>query len=185
MHYKQVFVLSPGRSGSKTFIEACAHITNYSAAHESLSAKLGEERFAYPMHHIEADNRLVWFTGELAHRFSEDVLYVNLIRDRDSTIESFQHRLKNSSYRASIMNAFAHGILMKPGDWREDQERDLAAFYVETVKSNIDFFLKDRNHHVVHLEDGSKSFTEFLQMIGAEGDMDKIVSTWQTVHNAR
>ena len=83
------------------------------------------------------------------------------------------------------MSAFAHGILMKPGDWREDQERDLAAFYVQTVKSNIDFFLKDRNHHVVHLEDGSKSFTEFLHMIGAEGDMDKILSTWQMVHNAR
>jgi hypothetical protein len=185
MHYKQVFVLSPGRSGSKTFIEACAHITNYSAAHESLSSKLGNERFAYPAHHIEADNRLAWFTGELANRFSEDVLYVSLIRDLDSTIESFQHRLRSSSYRASIMNAFAHGILMKPGDWREDQERDLAAFYVQTVKSNIDFFLKGRHHHVVHLEDGSKSFTEFLYMIGAEGDMDKIVSTWQTVHNAR
>jgi hypothetical protein len=185
MRYKQVFVLSPGRSGSKTFAAACSQITNYSAAHESLSAKLGDERFAYPMHHIEADNRLVWFTGELASRFSEDVLYVNLIRDLDSTIESFHDRLKNSSYRASIMNAFAHGILMKPGDWREDQERDLAAFYVKTVKSNIDFFLKDRHHHVVHLEDGARSFLKFLELIEAEGDIDEILSTWQTVHNAR
>jgi hypothetical protein len=185
MRYKQVFVLSPGRSGSKTFVEACSHITNYSAAHESLSSKLGNERFAYPAHHIEADNRLVWFTGDLANRFPENVLYVNLIRDLDSTIESFQDRFKNSSYRASIMNAFAHGILMKPGDWRQDQWRELAAFYVETVRSNIEIFLKDRHHHVVHLEDGSRSFTEFLQMIDAEGDMDKILAAWKTVHNAR
>ena len=128
MRFKNIFVLSPGRSGSKTFIEASSHLTNYSAAHESLSAHLGDKRFAYPSDHIEADNRLIWFTGELAKRFSDDVLYINLIRDFDATVDSFYHRLQNSSYRASIMNAFAHGILMKPGDWRVDQERDLAAF---------------------------------------------------------
>jgi hypothetical protein len=83
------------------------------------------------------------------------------------------------------MNAFAHGILMKPGDWRADQERDLAAFYVQTVQSNIEFFLKDRNHLTVHLEDGGESFNEFLQLIKGEGDMGKVRSTWLEVHNAR
>jgi hypothetical protein len=83
------------------------------------------------------------------------------------------------------MNAFAHGILMKPGDWRADQERDLAAFYVQTVQSNIEYFLKDRLHHTVHLEDGGESFNEFLKMIRAEGDMEKVRSTWLEVHNAR
>jgi hypothetical protein len=185
MRFKNIFVLSPGRSGSKTFIEASSHLTNYSAAHESLSAHLGDKRFAYPSDHIEADNRLIWFTGELAERFSDDVLYINLIRDFDATVDSFYHRLQNSSYRASIMNAFAHGILMKPGDWRADQERDLAAFYVQTVQSNIELFLKDRDHHTVHLEDGGGSFNEFLQMISAEGDLERVRSTWLTVHNAR
>jgi hypothetical protein len=146
---------------------------------------LGDKRFDYPAHHIEADNRLIWFTGELAQRFSQDVLYINLIRDFDATVDSFHHRLQNSSYRASIMNAFAHGILMKPGDWKKEQERDLAAFYVETVQSNIEFFLKDRLHHTVHLEDGGESFNEFLQMIRAEGDMEKVRATWLEVHNAR
>lgn len=83
------------------------------------------------------------------------------------------------------MNAFAHGILMKPGDWRAEQERDLAAFYVQTVQSNIEYFLTDRLHHTVHLEDGGESFNEFLQMIRAEGDMEKVRSTWLEVHNAR
>ncbi len=185
MRFKNIFVLSPGRSGSKTFIEASSHLTNYSAAHESLGAHLGDKRFAYPSDHIEADNRLIWFTGELAKRFSDDVLYINLIRDFDATVDSFYHRLQNSSYRASIMNAFAYGILMKPGDWRADQERELAAFYVQTVQSNIELFLKDRVHHTVHLEDGGESFNEFLQMISAEGDLEKVRSTWLTVHNAR
>lgn len=185
MLYSNVFVLSPGRSGSKTFVEASSHLRNYTSSHESLASQLCDQRFAYPAHHIEADNRLTWFTGELATRFPEDVLYINLIRDFDATVNSFQHRLQNSAYRASIMNAFAHGIVMKPGDWREDQQRDLATFYVETVKSNIEFFLKDRPHHVVHLEDEGKSFDEFLNLISAEGDLEKVRSTWLQVHNAR
>jgi hypothetical protein len=182
---KNVFVLSPGRSGSKTFVEACLHLSNYSAAHESLSSKIGGERFAYPINHIEADNRLTWFTGELAKRFTEDVLYINLIRDFQATVDSFHHRLKNSQYRASIMNAFAHGILEKPRDWREDQEHDLARFYVETVQSNIELFLKERPHHIVHLEDGGKTFDEFLRIIDAKGDLDAARATWLKVHNAR
>ncbi len=185
MTFKNVFVLSPGRSGSKTFVEACLHLSNYSAAHESLSSKIGDERFAYPINHIEADNRLTWFTGELAKRFKEDVLYVNLIRDFDATVDSFHHRLHNSQYRASIMNAFAHGIIEKPKDWREDQEHDLARFYVETVQSNIELFLKDRPHYVVHLQDGGKSFNEFLNIVGAEGKLEVARATWLQVHNAR
>lgn len=74
---------------------------------------------------------------------------------------------------------------MKPADWRADQERDLAAFYVETVQSNIEFFLKDRTHLTVYLEDGGESFNEFLQLIKGEGDMSKVRATWLEVHNAR
>jgi hypothetical protein len=183
--FNQVFVLSPGRSGSKTFVEACSHLTNYSSAHESLSSKLGDDRFSYPDRHIEADNRLTWFTGQLATRFPDDVLYIHLIRDFDATVESFHHRLRNSAYRSSIMSAFGHGILMKPGDWAQDQERDLAQFYVETVHSNIKYFLNNRLHHVVNLEDGGESFGKFLEIIGAEGDLDQARATWLKVHNAR
>ena len=83
------------------------------------------------------------------------------------------------------MNAFAHGILEKPRDWREDQKHDLARFYVETVQSNIELFLKDRPHLVVHLQDEGKSFDEFLRIIHAEGDLDAARATWLQVHNAR
>ncbi len=53
-----VFVLCTGRCGSTTFIKACAHITNYTAAHESRTGLLGSDRLDYPGKHIEADNRL-------------------------------------------------------------------------------------------------------------------------------
>lgn len=186
MIYKNVFVLSPGRSGSKSFVAASAHLTNYTAAHESLSAKLGAERFAYPVQHIEADNRLCWFFGDLAAKFSgEEILYIHLIRDYQETADSFLHRLRNSNYRASIMNAFAHGILMKPGDWTPEQESLVARFYVDTIHSNIKDFLKDKKHLTVHLQDGGLSFDNFLLEIDAEGDLSAARITWQQIHNAR
>lgn len=152
---KNIFVLSPGRSGSKTFIEACSHLSNYSSSHESLASKFGSDRFAYPEHHIEADNRLCWFFGELSAKYSgAEVLYIHLIRDLQQTADSFLHRLRNSNYRASIMSAFSHGILMKPGDWTPEEEALVARFYVDTIHSNIGNFLKDKKHLVVHLQDG-------------------------------
>jgi hypothetical protein len=60
-----VFVLNTGRCGSVTFIEACRHIRNYSAAHESRATLIGEQRLAYAANHIETDNRLCWFLGRL------------------------------------------------------------------------------------------------------------------------
>lgn len=186
MHYKNIFVLSPGRSGSKSFIEASAHLTNYTAAHESRAARLGDERFNYPEFHIEADNRLCWFYGEMSRRFSgEDVLYIHLKRNLHDTVESFLHRLRNSNYRSSIMTAFSHGILMKPKDWKEEEEEDLAKFYVETVHANINDFLKNKNHMVVHLQDGGETFSQFLTAIGAEGDLKASSATWGEIHNAR
>jgi hypothetical protein len=186
VRYKNVFVLSPGRSGSKSFVEATAHLTNYTSAHESLAARLGDQRFKYPDFHIEADNRLCWFFGEMSSRFSgEDVLYIHLKRNLQDTADSFLHRLRNSNYRASIMNAFSHGILMKPGDWSPDEEADVAKFYVDTIHSNISDFLKDKNHMVVQLQDGGETFDQFLYTIEAQGDLELVRSTWKQIHNAR
>lgn len=186
MLYENVFVLSPGRSGSKTFVEACKELTNYSAAHESRASFLGDERFDYPKNHIEADNRLTWFPGEMERRFSsEEVLYINLQRDFDQTVDSFLHRFRNSNYRSSIMQAFAHGIVMKPKDWREDEELEVAKFYVRTVQSNISAFLKDKNSLDVFLGDDGSSFDQFLQEVDAVGDLDAVRKNWNTVFNAR
>lgn len=186
MQYRHIFVLSPGRSGSQTFAEACQHLTNYSAAHESLSSKLGNERFAFPENHIEVDNRLCWFFGEMEKRFDDnETLYINLQRDHSKTVDSFLHRLRNSQYRSSIMSAFAHGIIMKSGDWKAEEELDLASFYVDTVQSNIEHFLRGRRHLVVSRDDGGESFAEFLKEISAEGDLEQAINTWNQVFNAR
>lgn len=186
MRYRNVFVLSPGRSGSKTFVEACKHLTNYTALHESRAGKLGDERFNYPEFHIEADNRLSWFLGMLGDKYDDqEVLYVHLSRDFDKTVESFVHRLRNSDYKSSIMRAFAHGILMKPGVWNPDEEIELSKLYVNTIHANINEFLRHRNHLSVSLEDNGVSFSHFLKEISAEGDLDAAKKTWLKIHNAR
>ena len=53
----RVFILCTGRTGSTTIIKAARHIKNYTADHESLARKFGEDRFKYPDNHIEADNQ--------------------------------------------------------------------------------------------------------------------------------
>jgi hypothetical protein len=83
------------------------------------------------------------------------------------------------------MNAFAHGIVMKPGDWTPDEETDVAKFYVETIHSNISNFVRDKNHLLVNLQDGGESFDQFLTAIDADGDLDAARATWKEIHNAR
>lgn len=186
MRYNNVLVLSPGRSGSKSFVEACKHLSNYSASHESRGGKLGEERFAFPQFHIEADNRLCWFLGPLSERFTDrEVLYVHLKRDYEATVDSFLHRLQNSTYRSSMISAFAQGVLMKPGDWTPEEEVEVVRLYVSTIHSNIELFLVTRNSITVELDDGGSSFDLVLDQISAEGNLTLTRNTWQQIHNAR
>jgi len=174
----RVFVLSPGRSGSATFAEACKHMTNFTAGHETRSG-LVEERFDYPDSHIEADNRLTWMLGGLSRASQPDDRYVWLQRDRNLVVESFLRRWE-SSYRSNIIKAFAHGIIQRRSDW--DDPEAVVRFYVETVEANIAEFVKERDHMIVRL--GTPDFESFWEWIGAEGDRHGALMKWATVHNA-
>lgn len=83
-----VFALTAGRTGSTTFIEACQHATNYTAAHESGKGIVLADRLRFPDQHIEADNRLTWFLGPLGERYP-DAIYVHLVRDREAVARSW------------------------------------------------------------------------------------------------
>jgi hypothetical protein len=83
------------------------------------------------------------------------------------------------------MQAFAHGIVMKPKEWREEEEIELAKFYVRTVQSNIKAFLKDKNSLDVILADDGSTFDRFLHEVDAVGDLDAARKNWKTVFNAR
>ena len=85
-----VFVLSTGRAGSKTFVLACEYLSNFTAGHETRADQIGSSRFEYPINHIEADNRLTWHLGLLGRKYDgRDVFYVHLKRDPEKIAESF------------------------------------------------------------------------------------------------
>lgn len=183
-NYSNIFVLSSGRAGSKTFAVACSHLTNYTSSHESRVAFIGNDRLDYPANHIESDNRLSWFLGKLGEAYDgKDVLYVHLFREREKVAQSLARRWAKP-FRASIIRAFANGIVLRVDDWPEDQRIEVCRTFVDTVNANIRDFVRARPFLTVHLEDGGSSFDAFLERIGAEGDLNAVRRDWAIRHNA-
>jgi len=173
-----VFILNSGRCGSTTFIQACRHISNFTAGHESRIRLIGPERLAYPDRHIEADNRLSWLLGRLDQRYGDRAFYVHLNRERAAAAASFARRSE-----FGIMKAYREGILL-------DGEPELSAHalaldYLDTVEANITLFLRDKPYQMgFRLEHGQEDFARFWRWIGAEGDLARALAEWDTRHNA-
>ena len=194
-----VFVLSTGRCGSLSFARACAHLTNYTAGHESRAHLFGRERLDYPDNHIEVDNRLAWFLGPLAERYDgRDVLYVHLTRDPQETAESLcawslPTAARPRSNPASILRAWCHGITLRTTAMSADEYLQAARAYVDTVNANIRTFLAPqgdewsggyRDSRDVAMGDAA-AFSWFLKYIKAEGNIDAAMATWGRKSNER
>lgn len=173
-----VFVLNSGRCGSSTFIQACRHITNFSAGHESRSRCLGQERLAYPPRHIEADNRLCWHLGRLDAAFGDSAWFVHLTRDSVAAAKSFARRRD-----FGIMQAWREAILMGGPEGVDDLA--LAEDYLDNIKANICHFLKGKHRQMLfQLEQAEADFERFWHWIGAEGDLDAALAEWSVRYNA-
>lgn len=173
-----IFVLNTGRCGSTTFIEACKHIKNYSCAHESRTSMLGQERLNYPENHIEADNRLSWFLGRLDEKYGDSAFYVHLKRNKTETARSFTKR-----YSGGIIKAYRREILI--GLPEKSDSMSVSLDYCDTVNSNIDLFLRDKSKKIIiNLENIEKDFSEFWNMIGAQGEIGASLAEFKTKYNA-
>lgn len=184
MSHVNVFVLGTGRCGSVTFATACRHFTNFSVGHESRARLVGPDRLAFPDQHIEVDNRLSWHLGSIGCRFEDDrTFYVHLVRDRAAVIDSFERRW-DSPFRASIIRAFAHGIVMRSSDWDDHDRRAVCEAYVTTVEENIREFLAGRDWIEIAIESATDDFPSFADRIGALGDIDAARAEFAVRHNA-
>lgn len=173
-----VFILNAGRSGSLTFIRACRHITNFSCGHESRAGLLGDDHFAYPPDHIEADNRLSWFLGRLDRRFGADAFYVHLRRDDEATAASFVRR-----FSGGIIRAYRKTMLMGLPDGIDAMA--VARDYCDTVNSNIGLFLRDKPRKMeFSLENAHRDFRKFWELIQAEGDLQAALAEFDRRYNA-
>lgn len=176
-----IFVLSTGRCASTTFAEACRHMTNYSAAHESRSTLLGDEHFNFPQNHIEVDNRLSWFLGWIDEIYGDKAYYVHLVRSKDSVAKSFNQRW---DWDVSIIRAYAQHILTKRLV-DQDERLNICLDLWETMNKNIELFLKDKtNKMVFQLEEYEEHFQTFWKNIKAEGDLNAGLAEWENKHNA-
>lgn len=177
-----VFILSSGRCGSKTFAQACKHITNYTAGHETRVCKLGAERIIYQPNHIESDCRLAYFLGRLDEAYGQNAFYVHLHRDRKGCIASWKKRLGPRC----IVDAHAVGVLMRYR-FRKiyDRAEPYINDYIESVDENIRCFLRDKPQKMwFSLEHAKEDFLSFWHAIGAEGDLDAALAEWDVKYNA-
>jgi len=185
----RVFVLNTGRCGSMTTIRACEHLTNYTAGHETRTGGIGDGRLDYPDEHVEADNRLSWFLGDVGERYGDEPLYVHLRRDPEQVAASFLRRWRSWSSNptgSSMVRAFAHGLVIHNSQWPEEERLDVCRFYVRTVTKNIETFLADKtNVMTVWLEEASIWFPMLWDRIGGEGDVGAATAEFGVRHNAR
>ena len=81
------------------------------------------------------------------------------------------------------MQAYKEGILL---GGESNQTSDLIAEdYINTVESNIEFFLKDKTHKMNFSLDNAKvDFAVFWQFISAEGDFQAALNEWNVSYNA-
>lgn len=181
MSRPNVFVLCTGRCGSTTFIQAAQHVKNYSSGHETRTRHIGNARFAYPVAHIEADNRLSWLLGRLDVHYGDSAYYVHLKRDVLETARSFVKR-----YDKGILHAYRSAILMGAGK-KLHAESDLLTVctdYCQTVTANIEAFLVNKTHRMsFHLETAEADWVRFWEWIGAEGDLEVALREWSVKYN--
>lgn len=173
-----VFVLSTGRCGSLAFIQACRHITNFTAGHETRCRMVGDARLDYPADHIESDNRLSWLLGRLDRKYGDDAVYVHLFRDAEKVAASFVKR-----YGHGMIAGYRDAVLRRPeGD---PDPMAVARDYCDTVNANIAAFLKDKSRKMdFDIADARNAFPRFWELVGAQGDLDAALVEFETPHNA-
>lgn len=175
----RVFVLNTGKCGSTTFFEACKHITNYTCGHETNTHKL-IGRLIYPDNHIEIDNRLIFFFGELESHYP-NAYYVHLIRNTKDCVNSLNQRWMEGS----INRAFLENILMtSPLHWTLEMKYKACENYYYTTNMNIANFLKDKKHIFFQLEQ-PQQFRDFIKQIAGIGNIDKAINEFKFKYNQR
>lgn len=175
-----VFVLCSGRTASTSFSNACTHIDNYTAAHESRVGMLGQERVNYPDWHIEVDNRLAWFLPRLDNKYGDKAFYVYLTRNYEEIAASYLERWQLNE---SIVKAYGHGLLMKKSISKSERYA-ICLDYVHTVEENIQQFLAYKSNVLkIDVTELATKFGDFYDLIGARGDKQACMESIKTISN--
>lgn len=173
-----VFVLGTGRCGTTTWAQACSHVSNYTAGHET-QCRNWQSRLDYPDNHIEADHRLAFFLGTIDKRWGDEATYIHLTRDAEKVAESWSVRLGE----AGMMKNWPRAVFYRP---KHLDHLQAARIMVQTITDDIELFLRDKTRVVrATIEDPHEGFDTMWSMIAARGDRRAAHQTLDRVHNAR
>lgn len=170
----RVFVVGTGRCGTSTFYQACRHVANFTAGHESAARTLG--LYPYPDGHIEVAAHLSMAMGRVM-RAHQSARWVHLIRDRDDAVRSLasQSQVQLDSFARHWFQAF-----------QADPNEVAAAFY-DCVNANIERMLETvppQRSKTLQLERIGDQWQEFWDWIGAEGDFEASLAEWERRYNS-
>lgn len=173
----RVFVLGTGRCGTTTFAKACAHVANFTSAHETPYSK---HRLAFPDQHIEVSPHLTWLLGPLVERVDPfDALFVHLLRRKSEVVASWMKR--GQSMGPGLWTPLARVPKQSDEQWREACELCYDAIN-EQIKSFCLFHRFDYAQAWLHELD--KFWPSFWQRIDAQGDYDAALAELSRRHNA-
>lgn len=174
----KIIVLTAGRSGSYTLYKALKHVRNFTVGHDSGEGKIAAERCVVPANHIEIDTRMHWFLGRLGQLETPDTQYVHLTRNQQAVAKSYNSRWYNAK---GIMQGYCQSILQLD---KTADNFEIALDMVQTVDANIEQFLHGRSFHRISLESFDVDVPVFLEKIGADVDIDKVLGEFSMKNNA-
>jgi len=153
---------------------ACRHITNFTSAHESHARKfIGN--LEYPDQHIEVDGHLSIAMPLLIKRYPSgpDTVYVHLIRERKSCVDSFSRRHGMDLFAA--IHCFVECTKHTP-----ERRLETAGYAYDVTNAIIDTTLRKAQQIsgwsvqgyvlTTFIEDLVAAWPTFWELIGAEGD---------------
>lgn len=182
-----IFVLCVGRTASTSVASAFGHAENFTAGHETRSRQLLPGRLAYPVNHIEVDNRLVHYLELLERDFGERAAYIHLRRDQQAIADSY---LKRWNLTVSAVRAHQVSTLLRPGYCSRAEAYTYALDYVSLVDQRIEAFLSRQRHtETIELANIEEDFERIWKAFDLAGDLQKAIESLskrenQNVHHA-
>lgn len=167
----RVFVVGTGRCGTSTFYQACRHIENYTAGHETAARTW--TIYPYPDKHIEVAGHLSMLMGRVIYAYPGS-FWVHLIRRKEACVRSL------ASQSQAPLDSFARHWFQV---FQLDPLKAAIGFY-DCVNANIRTMLNGVEHMTIQTEWAKDKWSEFWERIGAEGDYDASVAEWDRKYNA-
>lgn len=195
----RIFVLTTGRSGSKTFFNACRCVENFSAGHESTAFR---DPMEYPDGHIEIDGMLSFMLGTLDLHYGDAPIFVHLTRNPEDVARSWARRMPDAEswprwlriqmgltarrrFRQTRAVFIGHNLYSGAGRLSNEERIAAARKYVDRANDNIRHFLKDKSKVVdIEIEQPDQTFRKLWEMAGFEGSLDRAMDELGTVYNA-